>query len=72
MINFDLNYRFAISNNKLHLSKAIVVTRKFFRADGVVTSHVDDMSASIGENGTGKTSIAAFLYEVLETGVERS
>lgn len=60
MINFDLNYRFAISANKLHLSKAIVVSRKFFRTDGVATSYVDDMSAGIGENGTGKTSIAAF------------
>lgn len=70
--NFDSNYRFSILNRQLHLTRKRVVPGKFFRVDGAATSHVDAVSAIVGENGTGKTSVAAFLNEALANGIEKT
>lgn len=70
--NFDSNYRFSIENRQLRLTRKHVVPRKFFRVEEAAASHVDAVSAIIGENGTGKTSVAAFLNEALANGIEKS
>ena len=71
-INFDPDWRFAFDGNELTAVRQMGVPPHFFSLLPERNGVVESVSALVGENGAGKTSIARFLSEFLSgTGVSR-
>lgn len=74
--NFDSEERYVLNGSMLRLdaSSGCVPQRFFYKANHKaqgfveVSSRVDSISAIIGENGSGKTSLAEFLNGAFATG----
>lgn len=74
--NLDANERFVLEGNQLKIDSPVgLVPENFFhksmrKARGLaqVSSRVDSISAVIGENGSGKTSLAEFLNSAFAEG----
>lgn len=62
--NFDSEYRFSYSHGVLHRHDAAPLPRDFFRVDREVPCSIGSVSVVLGENGTGKSSLAAALDEI--------
>lgn len=69
-INFDSNYRFEFDGTRLTFNRRHVLPRDFFSIAGPKkhSGRVECVSAIIGENGTGKTSVMSFINEVFGGG----
>lgn len=69
-INFDANYRFELNQEVLSLERKEVLPRRFFafKNSQKGVPPVENVSAIIGPNGSGKTSIVSFLDEILSGG----
>lgn len=72
-INFDSNYRFEFDGRTLTGSRHHVLPKKFFsiREKGCDAGRVEAVSAIIGANGTGKTSVMSFINEIFAGGRNR-
>ena len=71
-INLDPDWRFAFDGNELTAVRQTGIPPHFFSLVPDGNEVVESVSALVGENGAGKTSIARFLSEFLsETGVSR-
>lgn len=72
-MNFDSNDRFSYRDGRLTKSEdGCAVADDFFTVGGAKNlenaSRVESVSVVVGENGTGKTSLASFLNQVLAGG----
>lgn len=64
-ISFDGSYVFAYQDGRLSVEKKPGLTEDFFYSAKRARSRVDCVTAIIGDNGSGKTSIATTLGDVL-------
>lgn len=63
-INFDASWRFAYTqNHELIADKGVSLPEDFFSIDAKNRS-VDSISVVVGNNGTGKTTLASFLASI--------
>ena len=69
-LNFDANAVFRIDSGRLLCELHSKVPNRFFSAADGADGIVDCVSAIIGRNGTGKTSVAALLNRILVRGKE--
>lgn len=60
-VNLDSRYKFHFDGKSLHVSKGDALAPGFFSVIGDAHGPVESVSAVVGENGAGKTSIARFL-----------
>ena len=71
-VNFDSEYRFSYENGKLILRGGIKLPDRFFSViDGAGSKNstrIESVSAIIGDNGSGKTSIAAIMGRLFKLG----
>ena len=66
VVSFDKAYRFVRKGNFLtyDFSDEEALPDRFFRVCGAGKAVVSDLFAIVGENGSGKTSIARFLQQI--------
>ena len=66
--NFESGYRFSYANATLTLEECDhqALPVDFYRVEGDGEGRVDCISAIIGENGSGKTSVAVLLQDIME------
>lgn len=64
-LNFDSNYRCLFKNNVLSVHKEVVLPKNFFSKDAERDAVVEDVSAIIGKNGSGKTSVARCIGSIV-------
>lgn len=66
--NFESGYRFSYANATLELEQCDhqALPADFYRVEGDGKGRVDCISAIIGENGSGKTSVAVLLQDIME------
>lgn len=69
-LNFDSNDRFGMKDGRLTYERRKVLPKRFFEMSKAPAGRIEAVSAIIGRNGTGKTSIAAFLNRILLEGKE--
>lgn len=69
-LNFDANAVFRIDSGRLLCKLYSKVPNGFFSVAGGAGGSIDCVSAIIGRNGAGKTSIAALLNRILVRGKE--
>lgn len=69
-LNFDSNERFEVKDGKLEFACREIVPEGFFRLDKSLGGRVESVSAIVGKNGTGKTSVASFLNRCFMEGEE--
>lgn len=62
--NFDAEYRCYLKGDRLTIARNSNYVQGFFSLDPEANDSQITCSAIIGENGTGKTSIAAVLYHI--------
>ena len=65
--NLDSNERSHYDGRALHYGHSAVLTDGFFSVDGSIKS-VESVSAIVGENGSGKTSVATLLNYIFVLG----
>lgn len=65
--NLDSNERFHYDGRALHYGHSAVLKDGFFSVDGSIKS-VESVSAIVGENGSGKTSVATLLNYIFVLG----
>ena len=65
-VNLDSRHEFHFDGNSLHVSKGDALAPGFFSVIGNAHGPVESVSAVVGENGAGKTSIARFLGAFLD------
>lgn len=64
-INLDSNIRFSFDGDCLRVSNKEVIPNAFFSTRENRSSVVESVSAIVGENGSGKTSIARYIAEII-------
>lgn len=69
-LDFDSNDRFEVKDGKINLVRKTIVPDGFFRLGKARGGRVESVSAIVGKNGSGKTSVAAFLHRCFMEGKE--
>lgn len=64
-LNFGGGLRFRYANGMLQAENSPGLPNKFYQLDPNASGHVSEVSMIVGENGSGKTSIAVALDEIL-------
>ena len=64
-LNFDSDYKCHFGNNVLSVNKDVVLPKNFFSNRKGEEAVVEDISAIIGKNGSGKTSIARCIASIV-------
>lgn len=64
-INLDSNIRFRFDGECLRVEEIEIIPEGFFTTGSYEKGVVDSVSAIVGENGSGKTSIARYIAEII-------